>query len=127
MVAMGLLGAVILLVAQTGYEIAMERLRSSGRQQALEAAANVLEAARACPWDELTPAWAGRQTLPPDLAEWLLDARLQVRVEPEASRPNARRVTVEIRWSHARGREANPVRLVTVRSTRSTTTPGGEP
>jgi prepilin-type N-terminal cleavage/methylation domain-containing protein len=126
MVALAVLGVVLLLVAQLGGLVLTERLRSSARQDALEAAANVLEAARACPWDDLTPAWAARQHLPESLAGRLTQGRLEVRVEPEASRPHTRRVTVEVRWTFA-GKPARPVQLVGLRSARSAPASGGKP
>ncbi len=127
MVALGVLGVVLLLLAQLGGQVLLERRRNAARQEAVEAAANVLEAARACPWDELTPAWAARQRLPESLSRRLPGGRLQVRVEPEASRPNTRRVTVEVRWSHNDNRPAPPVQLVALRSARSGPAAGGKP
>ncbi len=126
MVAVGVLGVVLLLVAQTGYLVLRERQREGAREEALEAAANVLEAARACPWDELTPAWAARQRLADFSAGRLRDGRLEVRVEPEASRPHTRRVTVEVSWSDGDERPMPPVRLVGLRSARSAAATGGK-
>ena len=127
MVALGILGAVLLLLAQLAVVVLRERQRSAARQDALETAANVLEAARACPWDDLTPAWAARQRLPEPVAGRLRNGRLEVRVEPEASRPHTRRVTVEVRWSLADDRPAPPVRLVGLRSARSAPATGDKP
>jgi prepilin-type N-terminal cleavage/methylation domain-containing protein len=127
LVALAVLGVVLLLVAQLGYLVLRERQRSGARQQAQEAAANVLEAARACPWDDLTPAWAARQRLPESAARLLPDGRLEVRVEPEPSRPHTRRITAEVRWSLDDDRPARPVRLVALRSARSAPSPGGKP
>jgi hypothetical protein len=125
MVAMGLLGAVMLFVAQLACDIVLERWRSTERQEALEAAANVLEAARACRWEDLSPDWASRQALPESLAGRLLNGQLRVRVEPEEARPRTRRITVQIHWSHGNGQPARPVELVGLRSARATGTPGG--
>jgi hypothetical protein len=123
MVAMGILAAVMLVIAQVACDVVLERWRSTERQEALEAAANVLEAARACPWDDLSPTWASRQTLPESLAARLRNGKLQVNVEP--ARPHTRRITVQIRWSHGDGRPAPPVKLVGLRSARTTGTSGG--
>ena len=127
MIALGILGAVALLLAQLGCQLLAERERSAARQEAAEAAANVLEAARACPWDDLTPAWAAGQRLPESLSQRLNDGRLEVRVEPEASRPHTRRVTVEVRWSLGDTRPEQHVRLVTLRTARSAPRSGGKP
>src|SRR5262249_30088801 len=113
--------------AQIASEVATERWRARERQEALEAAANVLEAARVCSWDELTPSWAGGQALPAPLAARLQDGRLEVRVAPEPSRPHRRRVTVRTGGSHGSGRPAPPVGLVALRSARSAIAAGGEP
>jgi Prokaryotic N-terminal methylation motif len=126
-VALGVLGAVLLTVAQVGHLALRQRQRHAVRQEALEAAANVLEAARACPWDELTPAWAGRQRLPEGLVRRLRDGRLEVRVEPESMRPHTRRIRVAIRWALDDGNPARPVELVSLRSARTAAATGGEP
>jgi prepilin-type N-terminal cleavage/methylation domain-containing protein len=126
MVALGVLGAILLVVAQLGYTTLRERRRNAARQEALEAAANVLEAARVCSWEELTPAWADQQRLPDSTTRHLRDARLQVRVEPEAPLPHTRRITVELRWSLDNDIPARPVRLVGLRSARSAQASGGE-
>jgi prepilin-type N-terminal cleavage/methylation domain-containing protein len=127
LVAIGILGVVLLLVAQLGCEFLRERQRTVARQAALEAAANVLEAARACPWDDLTSVWAARQRLPASLAGHIPQGRLEVRVEPEPSRPHTRRVTVEVRWLLEDDKPARPVRLVGVRSARSAVATGDQP
>jgi hypothetical protein len=127
MLAVGVLGMVLLLVAQLGCEFLNERQRSTSRHEALEAAANVLEAARACPWEDLSSAWAAQQRLPESLAARLRQGRLEVRVEPEASRPHTKRVTVEVRWSLADNKPARPVQLMGLRSARSMPATGDNP
>ena len=125
-VALGVLGAVLMMLAQIGYLALCERQRNVARQDALEAAANVLETARASPWEDLTPAWAGRQRLPAPLAQRLRDGQLQVRVEPEPSRPQTKRLIVEIRWSPDDDKPAQRVKLVALRSARSAPQSGGD-
>jgi hypothetical protein len=127
MVALGILGTVLLLLGQLAVVVLRERQRSAAHQGALEAAANVLEAARACPWDDLTPAWADRQRLPETVADRLPGGRLEVHVEPEASRPDTRRVTVEVRWSLHDDRPPQTVSLVGLRSARSAPASGEKP
>ena len=125
-VALGILGGVLLAVAQFGYLALCERQRNIARQDALEAAANVMESARVLPLEDLTPAWAGRQHMPEPLAQRLRDGELQVRVEPEPSRPHTKRLTVEIRWSPDDGKPAQRVELVALRSARSVLKSGGD-
>jgi hypothetical protein len=125
-IALGILGVVLLLLAELGCQVLTERMRDAARQDALEAAANALEAARACPWDDLTPAWAARQRLPDAVAGRLPGGRLEVRVEPEASRPHTRRVTVEVRWPF-NDKPAQRLQLVALRSARSAPASGEKP
>jgi hypothetical protein len=127
MAALAILAVAMVLAAQVGVWSLMERARSATRYEVLEAANNILEAARARSWTELTPDWAAEQRLPEPLAERLHQGLLHVRVEPEASRPQCKRVTVEIRWTLDRGMPARPMRLVGVFGARSATAAGGKP
>jgi prepilin-type N-terminal cleavage/methylation domain-containing protein len=124
--ALAILAVAMVLAAQLGVWSLLERSRSTTRYEVLEAANNILEAARASSWTELTPDWAAGHRLPEGLAERLHDGQLHVRVEPEASRPQCKRVTVEIRWTLDQGRPARPVRLVGMFGARSVTA-GGKP
>jgi hypothetical protein len=126
-VALGILGALSLLLAQVACQVLSERRHNVARQTALEAAANVLEAARACPWNDLTPAWAARQRLPESLARSLRDGRVAVHVEPEAWHTLMRRITVEVTWRQDNGKPAAPVQLVGLRSPRTAPGRGGTP
>jgi prepilin-type N-terminal cleavage/methylation domain-containing protein len=127
MVALGLLSVAMVLVAQLGLWSLSERRRNALRQEALETAANLLESAQASSWEALTPEWAAAQRLPDFLAQRLEEAKLTVRVEPEASRPRTKRVTVEIAWRLSNGMPAQPVVLVGLFSARSTQPSGGQP
>ncbi len=126
-VALGILSVGILLVAQMALWSLHERRRQALREEALEAAANVLEAARAGPWEQLTPEWAAAQRLPASLTAELREAKLNVRVEPEESLPAARRVSVEITWRHEDGTAARPVSLVGLFGTRTAPQPEDKP
>ncbi len=125
--ALGILAMAMMLVAQTGLWSWRERARSALRLEALESAANILESARACPWDDLTPAWGAAQHLPEPLAERLGDGKVIVHVEPEASRPLIRRVTVEVRALSDQRIEEPLVQLVGWFSARSAASAGGKP
>ena len=125
--ALAILSVAMVLAAQVGVWSLMERSRSATRYEVLEAANNILEAARARSWTELTPDWAAEQRLPEELAGRLPEGQLQVRLQLEASRPQCKRVTVEIRWTVDQGVPARPVRLVGVFGARSATTAGGKP
>jgi prepilin-type N-terminal cleavage/methylation domain-containing protein len=124
--AFAILAIVMVLVAQIGYFSLVERLRSSTRQVALEQANNVLEAARALPWDKLTAEWGTAQELPQDEGFFLPDGRLSVRVESEKAPPLTKRVTVEIHWQVQQG-VPEQVELVGFFSARAMAITGGKP
>jgi len=101
-----------------------DRKRNADRHEALELAANILESARACPWNSLSPSWAAEQKLPDFPVERLHEGRLTVRVESAADDPAIKRVTVAIHWLQEDGKAARPVELTALFSTR--TAPGKE-
>lgn len=75
-----------------------ERRKADAKLAALAATTNELEAASLVPWAELSPTWAAARKPAPGFAEQWPEARLSVTVEPEAKRPNVKRVTVTLRW-----------------------------
>ncbi len=105
LIALGLLLVVMMLVAQTAGWSAAERSQAATRLAALEAADNVLEAARATPWAELTPAWAAKQTLPADRILLPAGTALAVSVEPAEKLGEIKRVTVAVRFRAGGGVE----------------------
>jgi type II secretory pathway pseudopilin PulG len=119
--ALGVLLVAMMLVAQVGFESMRGRARNAARHQAEELAANMLEAARACPWEDLTPEWAAAQRLPASGAESLVNGQLAVRVTLEADRPHLKRVTVTVSWTQDGGKPARPVELVGLFSSRTAT------
>jgi prepilin-type N-terminal cleavage/methylation domain-containing protein len=125
MVALGLLGVALVLVAQVGVWALRERARMTDREAAQEMAANVLESARAVGWEELTPEWAQAQRLPEAYAErgWALE----VHVAPEESRPLLKRVTVDVLWKAGTGPSQRPVELVGLFAARDSGTREGKP
>jgi prepilin-type N-terminal cleavage/methylation domain-containing protein len=124
MAVLVILSVILVLLVQTATWVLRERLRSTDQQAAQELAANVLEAARARAWNDLTPEWAAGQRLPEPYAQrgW----KLQVHVEPEKSRPRTRRVTVAVQWRPEQA-ESSPVQLVGLFGARSTPKTGGQP
>jgi hypothetical protein len=117
------LASAAILAAQLGTWTLAERGYAIERLTASECAANVLEAARATPWADLTPAWAAGRKLPADVTGRLNAAALTVRVEPEADRPRVKRVTVELHWKPRTGPKEQTVTLVGLFADRSA---GGE-
>ena len=124
--AMTLLAVAMLLIAQLGYCSLRERARSSTLRLALELAANVLESARATPWEGLTAEWATSQRIPDELKDFLPEGRLTVQVTTEESLPQTKRVTAEVQWLLPEGIESRPVRLVTLFTARTSAGEGGQ-
>ncbi len=112
--ALSILSVVLVITAQMSYQAMRERTRNDLRQLALEIAGNTLEAARAAPWGSLTPQWGGGRRLPESWKESQPDGELNVRVEPEAGLPQARRVTVIIRWDFREGIPPQELELTTL-------------
>jgi len=126
MATLGILGVALALVAEVGLLALRERARAADRQSAQELAANVLESARALPWEELTPDWAAGRRLPAVYAErgWGLEVRVGA---ADKLRPLARRVTVTVRWRSVGGPPPRPVELVGLFAARSAPATGGKP
>lgn len=127
MAAVVILALLMVLVAELGYWSMTERRRAAARQVALEAAGNVLESARALPWEELTPEWAAAQQLPAEAKAELPDGSLRVVVEPEKDRPRTKRVLAEVRWQVEEGKPSPRVELAGLFSTRAARVSGGKP
>lgn len=123
LVALAVLAATATLSAEALLRTAAERSRLDARLEAADAAANALEAARARPWDDLTPEWAAARPTPAALARWP-DAKLTVRVEPEPDRPRVKRVTAEVRWER---KGLSPWPAVTLTTLVAARTTGGKP
>jgi len=121
-VALAALAAIGVIAAQLATWSASERARLDARLEAIEAATNLLEQARARPWEELTPEWASSQQLPDYLATRWPRGRLTVRVEAEPERPGVKRVTVEVYWGGG-----GPERAVTLTALLAARTAGGAP
>ena len=117
--ALGIMAIVMVMVAQLAAWSTLERARSAARQGALEAAANVLEEARAAAWDTLTPEWAAARRLPEEWVRLQPDGKLDVRVEPETAAPRTKRVTASVRWGARAGVPAQEVQLVTLLAART--------
>jgi len=98
-VALAVLATAAALVAEFATWSLAERGRTEARLEALSAATNVLEEARARSWDDLTADWAKARTLPESVATRWPDCKLTVSVIPEPDRPRVKRVTAEVTWT----------------------------
>jgi prepilin-type N-terminal cleavage/methylation domain-containing protein len=111
-VAMAILAVIMVIVAQVGYLSMTQRLECIAKQLALEHANNILEAAQATPYEDLTDQWAADLGLPEDARGYWPDGQLGIKVEPEPDLPRIKRVTVEISWNSRPDRPANAVKLI---------------
>lgn len=111
MIALAVMIGVAALVGEHAVGSVAERQRTEARMEALEIANNVLELARATPWEQLDAKWAEARMLPEDAARRWNNARMTVRVETEAEMDRVKRVTVEIAWERRERSGWAPVKL----------------
>jgi hypothetical protein len=125
MAALGVLSMALVLIVQLGSWSRLQRAETAARHEAVEAAANVLERARAQPWESLTSQWAAAQKLSDDFGHRSLGASLDVQVSTYASQ--LKRVTVTIRFTDVNGSARRPVQLVGWFAARSGSATGAKP
>jgi type II secretory pathway pseudopilin PulG len=126
-VALAVLAVLGVIVAQCVVWSVRERARLASHQTALELCANVLEAARAQPWERLDKKWADGQSIPSEMTELLPQGKLVVTLEPGQPLPQSRRVTVEVRWQSVANVPPQSVRLTGIFSGREAKKIGGQP
>ena len=115
-VGMAVASVALVLAAQLATWSLADRARTRDRQIAEELAVNVLEEARGCPWEQLTPSWAAAREIPAQLKErgWIL----KVDVAARHDLSTLRQVTVEVRPFPRSGGSMNPVQLSTLLASR---------
>ena len=123
-VTLAIVAVLAVIVAQAVVWSLRERTRLASHQAATELAANVLEEARAQPWDKLDPAWADSRTIPSEMAALLPEGKILVKLEPG---PKLRRVTVEVSWQGEPQASTHSVSLTTLLSAREAKKTGGTP
>jgi prepilin-type N-terminal cleavage/methylation domain-containing protein len=126
-VTLAILGILAVIVAQCVVWSLRERVRLQAKQAALELTDNILEAARAQPWEKLDKAWADAQTIPTEVENLLPDGKVVVKVEPGQPVPLTRRVTVEVSWQFEPYLPPHSVGMSTILSGRTAPAPGGQP
>jgi type II secretory pathway pseudopilin PulG len=118
-IALALIAVLAVIVAQSLVWSLRERARVATHQAALELAANILEAARAQPWERLDQTWADSQTtIPAEIAPLLPDGTIVVTLETGKPLSATRRITVEVRWHFEPNLPAHTVSLTSVLSAR---------
>ena len=97
--AAGILLVVMLAVcAQFFRATATQHREVQHRRTALRAADNVMERLCARPWQELTPESLAALQLDERIEQALPGSQLDVDVAPSEDDPNAKRITVVVRW-----------------------------
>jgi len=127
LVALAIMGLLGVIVAQCVFWSLSERTHLEANQASLEIAANVLETARAQPWQDLNQSWAGAQAIPSEMQDLLPDGKMVVTVEHEQSEPGIKRVTVEVRWRFEEHFPPHSVRLSSLFSPRMAQKTGDKP
>jgi type II secretory pathway pseudopilin PulG len=112
MVAIALLAVTVSLCIKTLTAMGRQQLALGQRAYAAELANNLLERLRGHDWPAITPALAADLKLPADAAARLPAPQLDIEITPRKS-PEAKQMTVIIRWQAGAGQTVRPVRLTT--------------
>ncbi len=107
-----MLGALLVVCLQLFSAAAGQRRAAQQRQAAIREAANVMERLDGLSFDRLTPEGVGRVQLCDEARQALPGAELEIQLSTPAGEPEARRITVLLRWQDRTGRPLRPVRLV---------------
>lgn len=124
--ALAIVAILAVIVVQCVVWSMRERARFAARHAALEVAANVLEAARAEPFERLDKDWAESHVVSPEMDALLPKGAISVTVEPEKSVPGTKRVTVEVQW-HFDTDQPQKVMLSALLAPREARSKGGVP
>jgi hypothetical protein len=106
-----LLLAVMMLCVRYFAVTATQRRALDRRQAALGEAANVMERVTARPWSDLTAEGLSKISLSPETKLALPDGELKIDLADEEAKPEAKRITVTIRWQDDQGQWTQPARL----------------
>lgn len=112
MVAMLIVAAVLVGVAQLLAMVAGQRRNTQQRSLAVREAGNLMEDLMTRPWSELTPDSLAEFQLPEPCLQQLPDAKLQIEVHADDDTDQARRIDIRIDWAGPADRRCQPVRLV---------------
>ncbi len=91
---------------------AAQRRAVRNRQAAIQQSASVMERLCVRSWDELTPQYAAGVQLSDELRQILPESSLEVDITPAPEDPDAKRITVVVRWPDRSGRPQLTHRLV---------------
>lgn len=111
MVAVALLAAMFSVCLQALTAMARQRQVIARRACAVQEAANLLEQWTVRDWAAVTPEAVQSLDLSDEAKRMLPAGRLQVEVVPAGNGPDAKRITVVVRWQNRPGQQPAPVRL----------------
>lgn len=106
-----LLLAIMTLCVRYFAVTATHRRALDHRQAALVEAANIMERVTARPWNDLTAEGLAKISLTPETKLALPDGELKIELAGDDAKPEAKRITVIIRWQDDEGQWSQPVRL----------------
>lgn len=89
-----------------------QRRGLQARRAAVQEVANVMERLAARSWEELTPGAAGQARLSAEAQRALPNGRLEIEVAQTDQDPDAKRITVVLRWPAGPEQPDRSVRLV---------------
>lgn len=124
--ASAVLGVVLVITYQAVVGSAAQDRAAARRETALREAAGAMERLAAAPWDAVAPEAGAAAGLSPEARHVLPDGRLLIDVVPCPDEPQARKLTVEVRWPGGPGQPEACVRLVAWRYA-TATAPRPEP
>ena len=107
-----LLVAMMAICLQMLHATAGQHRATEMRHTAIREAANVMERLGAVPWDDLTVRGIAQMQLPKDAGRHLPGGKLEIEIAEAADHPEAKRITVRIRWQDRTGQLVRPVQLV---------------
>jgi prepilin-type N-terminal cleavage/methylation domain-containing protein len=125
--ALAILAILVGIVAQVVVWSLRERGKRVAHHAAVEIAANVLEEARALPYDELNQAWADGQAIPSEVEGLLTAGKVVVNVEADKLAPGTKRVSVTVQWQTEPDGPRQEVQLATVLSRHEAKRAEGKP
>lgn len=114
------LAAVLVVCMRFFRATTAQRQSMQDRRFAIQEVDNVMERLCTRPWEELTPESVRDLPLGDDAARALPGSRLSVDVVQPDEDPNAKRITVMLRWPAGSGRPDHTARLVAWRYSQNT-------
>jgi hypothetical protein len=111
--AAGLLGMLLAVSLQLLAAAAAQRQAVDQRQLAIFEASNVLERIAGRPWSDLTPQALAAEKPSAEVLKEMPEAELNVEMATPSTEPNAKRITVSLRWQDRNGQFLPPVKLTT--------------